>query len=62
MTPLQGAALGAMSFMLSFAMLVSLLAMKAREGNPWLMPAIAVNSLALALNAAVVLWNLGRLG
>ena len=62
MTPLQGAALGAMCFMVSFAMLVSLLAMKARVENPWLMPAIAVNGLALALNAAVVLWNLGRLG
>jgi len=62
MTPLQGAALGAMCFMVSFAMLISLSAVWDKKKGPWLVPAMVVNSLALALNAAVVLWNLGRLG
>jgi hypothetical protein len=61
MTPLQGAALGAMTFLVALVVLAVLMVARTFDrGNVG--PALVVNSVGLLYSALVVYWNLGRLG
>jgi len=61
MTPLQGAALGAMTFLVALVVMGSIMVTRAPDRDNVTLPLI-VNSVGLLYSALVVYWNLGRLG